>query len=376
MNGTVIHITIGKANPARPNGINVIVHEMASAFLRQKLSVEVWGLTPTPEKATPDRAYRLRLFRRNASRVVLAPELVAALRELPDNSLVHFHGGLLPEFVRVARILRRRGIPWVLMPHGCYSTLALSQGWLKKMVFIWLIDRFLIRHAARIHAGGVGSTDGVMRIASSRQVVVIPNGSSAPEPPFADPAKLPFTLVFCGRLARFHKGLDLLWNGVALAEGNCSSLQLSVIGGGWDAVELSELARLLKIDGLMEEHGPLFGNRKRAALVDASCFILTSRHEGFPMALVEAAALGLPLLVSEGTNFADLVRTWDCGMVTAETTEGAIAEAIVAMANSSPERLKEMGRNSVRMVQAELQWSRIAERIRDEIYRPIWAERA
>jgi glycosyltransferase involved in cell wall biosynthesis len=376
MNGPVIHITLGKANPERANGINVIVHELASAFSRSGICIEVWGLTPTPTVETPERPYLLKLFRRKALGVPLDSKLRAALEELPTTSLVHFHGGLLPEFVFMARILRGRRIPWVLMPHGCYSKTALSRGRLKKRLFIWFVDRFLIRHAARIHAGGVGSTGGIMGIASPKQVVVIPNGSSMPEPPFAKPAVAPFTLVFCGRLARYHKGLDLLWGGLAIARANCSSLHLNLVGGGYDTVELRELARSLAIDDLIRGHGTLFGERKRVVLAGSSCFILTSRHEGFPMALVEAAALGLPLLVTEGTNFADYVRKWDCGMVTAETTEEAIAETIVAMANSSPERLKEMGRNSVRMVQAELQWSRIVERIRNEIYRPIWAERS
>lgn len=376
MNGPVVHITLGKANPERANGVSVAVHGLAVGLHGIGVPVEVWGITPTPEAATPERPYGLRLFSRTNSRFGLDPMLREALEMLPPSTLVHFHGGLLPEYFQIARLLHRCGVPWVITPHGCYSSVALKDGFLKKQVFIRLFDRFITRHAMRIHAVGPNSTDGLGDPESVSKTVYIPNGSPAPESPFADPGSSPFSLSFCGRLARHHKGLDLLWRGMTIARNEIRFLRLDVIGEGPDQVELDEIARALGVDGQIHMHGALFGNRKRALLADSSCFILTSRHEGFPMALVEAAALGLPLLVTEGTNFADYVRRWDCGMVTAQTTEEAIAETIVAMASSSPERLKEMGRNSVRMVRAELQWSRIAERIRDEIYRPIWAERS
>ena len=103
----------------------------------------------------------------------------------------------------------------------------------------------------------------------------------------------------------------------------------------------------------------------------ASCFLLTSRHEGFPMAVTEAVALGLPLLVTEGTNYGRYVREWDCGIVIESATPEAIAEGMAEMASLSQERLDEMGRNAVRLVREELNWESVARRMADELYGPI-----
>ena len=50
-------------------------------------------------------------------------------------------------------------------------------------------------------------------------------------------------------------------------------------------------------------------------------FIHTSRFEGFPMALLEAAGLGLPLIVSEGTNFGNYVKKFNSGLVMSKNNQ-------------------------------------------------------
>ncbi len=371
MKGPIIHLTIGKANPERANGINVIVHGLARAFQARGLPVEVWGITPTPQESTFERPYTLRLFQLPKRRFGLDPELRRALEALPQGTIVHIHGGLLPEFHGVAKLLKRRHIPWVLMPHGCYSKAALGRNGWRKRAYIAFLDRRLIQGAARLQLGAPGEANGLRRKPTS---VVIPNGYDPPRGPWARLDAKPFRFVYCGRLAAYHKGLDLLARGFVLAQGEGHEMELEWIGAGPDRPQLEGLLEQAGVRGKVRWSGALFGESKRTALVGASCFVMTSRHEGFPMALLEAAALGLPLLVSEGTHFGDYVRRFDCGLVLPELSAAAIAEGLREMASLPAERLREMSTNSVRLILKELNWKQVAERVLRELYEPIAEE--
>jgi glycosyltransferase involved in cell wall biosynthesis len=369
--GKIIHVTLGKANPNRANGINVIVHNLAEAQPEVGLTTEVWGLTPTPEDGSFARTYPLRLFERKSHRMGLAKQLKQAIAELPADAIVHFHGGLLVEFYHIAKRLHSRGIPWVLMPHGSYSEVALKRGRLKKHAFIKYFDRFVIENAAAIHAHAPNSMAGVANLVDVPETKLFPNGYTEPKAPFAAPKATPFRFVYCGRVAMYHKGLDLLAGAMGLLERSGTAPTLDIIGDGPDRKALEETLGQSGAARHVNFHGPLFGEAKLDALMSASCFLLTSRHEGFPMALTEAVALGLPLLVTEGTNFGDYVRDWDCGIVIEGATPEAIASGMAAMANLSQERLDEMGRNAVRLVREELNWKSVARRMLDELYGPI-----
>ena len=367
----IIHVTLGKANPNRANGINVIVHNLAEAQPKVGLATEVWGLTPTPDKGSFERSYPLRLFERKSHRMGLSRQLELAIAELPPGTIVHFHGGLLIEFFHIARRLHKRGIPWVLMPHGSYSEVALKRGRLKKQAFIKYFDRFVIENAAAIHAHAPDSMAGVTDLVTVPTTRLFPNGYTLPQAPFAAPQAKSFRFIYCGRIALYHKGLDLLAGAMELLERRGIAPSLDIVGDGHDRGKLTETLDQSGAARHVTFHGSLFGQQKLDALMGASCFLLTSRHEGFPMAVTEAVALGLPLLVTEGTNYGRYVREWDCGIVIESATPEAIAEGMAEMASLSQERLDEMGRNAVRLVREELNWESVARRMADELYGPI-----
>ena len=44
----IIHLILGKANPNRMNGVNKVVHELATTQVEKGISAEVWGITDNP----------------------------------------------------------------------------------------------------------------------------------------------------------------------------------------------------------------------------------------------------------------------------------------------------------------------------------------
>ena len=70
------------------------------------------------------------------------------------------------------------------------------------------------------------------------------------------------------------------------------------------------------------------GQEKWDLLATATAFLHTSRMEGFPMSVVEAAALGLPCITSEATNVNGYLRQYNAGIALPDITPQSIATAM------------------------------------------------
>jgi glycosyltransferase involved in cell wall biosynthesis len=75
--------------------------------------------------------------------------------------------------------------------------------------------------------------------------------------------------------------------------------------------------------------GPVFGQEKLAALRDAVCFCLPSRHEGFSLAVLEALACGTPVVISPECHFPQ-VAVSGAGLIPS-LEPAAIADALCRM---------------------------------------------
>jgi hypothetical protein len=60
----IIHIVLGKANPNRMNGVNKVVHNLATTQVELGHQVQVIGLTNSSENDNFDRSYELKIFPR------------------------------------------------------------------------------------------------------------------------------------------------------------------------------------------------------------------------------------------------------------------------------------------------------------------------
>ena len=112
----------------------------------------------------------------------------------------------------------------------------------------------------------------------------------------------------------------------------------------------------------------LLGEDKLAALRDSDLFVLPSYSENFGIAVVEAMACGLPVVISNRVNIWREVAEAGAGVIT-DCEPSQVAEAILKLVDDRGLRMK-MGKNGKRLVEENFTWSRTAERM-IEVYTKI-----
>lgn len=120
---------------------------------------------------------------------------------------------------------------------------------------------------------------------------------TAPRP--AAPPQQPAALISVGSLAQRYKGIDILIRALARLVSLGIPVRLTHLGDGRFRPELERLARHLDVADLVEFPGVVpSGAAVRRHLDAADVFVMPSRTEGLPKALIEAMARGLPAIGS------------------------------------------------------------------------------
>ena len=137
-------------------------------------------------------------------------------------------------------------------------------------------------------------------------------------------------LLAVGRLSR-EKGFDLLLRAMVTVREQFPQADLVIAGAGPEEAALKALRRELGLEASVRFAGHI--DRPSACFPGASVFVLSSRHEGLPNALLEAVACGLPIVAlpaSEGV--VDLLRgqpgAWLAPEISSEALAGSLITAL------------------------------------------------
>ena len=162
--------------------------------------------------------------------------------------------------------------------------------------------------------------------------VVIPNGAQLP-PVIARERDTTngHLIVASGRLERY-KGHQRLIAALPLVRTAYPDTRLRIAGNGPYEPELRRLVARLGLDDCVEIGGIPAADRSAMAqlLASADLVALLSDYEAHPVAVIEAVALGRPVLVTRTAGLGELVEDGlACGLPL-DSTSGQIAAAIVA----------------------------------------------
>jgi glycosyltransferase involved in cell wall biosynthesis len=188
------------------------------------------------------------------------------------------------------------------------------------------------------------------------------NGIAVPETKKGSFNNEKIEFVYIGRIAVYHKGLDILLEAVShikeyLEEKKC----VFSIYGPSDEEQYEKMNSMLdqyRLRNVVQLHPAVSGKEKEKALLDADIFIQTSRFEGMPMGILEAQSYGVPCLVTKGTTLGDFINKYDSGWVS-ETDSEAVAE-IIKKAISDRAHWENKALNSRKMIESEFSWDKVS----------------
>jgi len=195
-----------------------------------------------------------------------------------------------------------------------------------------------------------------------KPIEVIPNGIGAEQ--FRpngqhrhDLLGRPLQVLTVARLVQ-RKGLDGLLRAIALLRN--VSLQLTIQGSGRAEAFLQQLAVSLGI----ADRVIFSGFRAREFLPPvyqaADVFVMPSRSESFGLAVLEAMACGLPVIVSRVGGMVDFVEDGVNGLVVPPDDPGRLAEAIRRLAHDPALRAR-MGRRNAEQTRSQYTWEGVVE---------------
>ena len=265
-----------------------------------------------------------------------------------EYDIAHIHALFSPVSSLAAAIARWHGLPYVLRPLGTLDPADLQKKKRVKQLYAALLERPNLSGAAAIHFTSEQEAIVSERFGAQTVDMVLPLGVEAPQalsklshsldyirrqaiapppkpasllttssPPISSPPPHP-TLLFMSRIDP-KKGLDLLIPALIHLHTEGIPFQFVLAGSNpqdpdyeksiGDRIRSSPLAKQTQILGFVT------GNSKAALLQHADVFVLPSYYENFGIAVAEAMATGVPVVISDQVHIESDVRQGNAGWV-------------------------------------------------------------
>jgi glycosyltransferase involved in cell wall biosynthesis len=358
------------------SGVARIVCDLANALARRGTPVDVytadcpgrgvagsWLEPPNRLRAAPGRW---------CGRLAWSPALRRTLEHaIPDVDVVHNHSLWMLPTSYAARAALRHDIPCAFTMHGFLEPWALAHSrWKKRLAGRWFQDADL-RRATCLHVNSESELAGVRAYGLRNPVAVIPNGvtpEAFDELPPRTALETRFPAVrgkrVCLFLSRLHekKGLEHLVIAWARLQRDFPDWRL-VVAGPDDGFEPQLRAAIdaLGVDATVTLTGPLYGQDKRAAFAAADLFVLPSFSEGFSMAVLEAMAAGLPVLITPGCNFREAAERG--AAVEATPDADGTEQGLRNLLGLDDRERRAMGARARELVEARYTWGAVSGRL-------------
>ena len=222
-------------------------------------------------------------------------------------------------FVALARTSRRRVIAHVHgaeLAGGAHPVRALAM-------------RAIARLSVETVALAPSSRAALQRLGIEASVVFNPVRLEAPASPPARQGPVCRTL-FVGTYGRRKGGAELV-EAVAQLRGEGISIELEFAGKEEFRGEEAELRSRVRESGLtafVRFHGVLGAPALRELYQSSHVFVLPSRSEGLPMALLEAMAFGLPVVATRVGGIPDVIEDGESGLLIQPSRAGELADDI------------------------------------------------
>jgi glycosyltransferase involved in cell wall biosynthesis len=269
--------------------------------------------------------------------------------------LIHCHGA----WQMVTFLMARRagnGPPVVLTPHESMTDFDMAQS---SSPVTGILKRRLRRYYGRridlfVMASHLEARDSLPEgIDGSDRIAVIPHpvydetkDQPAPKAETSGSGRLKL-----GYLGRLHpkKNVHIILRAL---QGTDESVSLSIAGSGPELISLKALSATLGLDHRVTWLGFIDGDRKQQFFRDTDILLMPSDYECFGMAAAEAMTHGVPVITTQDTGIAEIIRAHGGGNIVA--AESGALQAAINDLSQNPGRRVELARKAAQAAQAVL----------------------
>jgi colanic acid/amylovoran biosynthesis glycosyltransferase len=153
----------------------------------------------------------------------------------------------------------------------------------------------------------------------------------------------PSRLVCVGRLCE-QKGQVLLVQAIRQAIDRGRQVELVLAGDGEMRLPLEQLIRELELDKYVHITGWITEAQVRQELLSSRALVLPSFAEGLPVAIMEAMALGRPVISTYVAGIPELVRPKETGWLVPAGDVASLTDALCECLEASQAELNAMGK--------------------------------
>ena len=201
------------------------------------------------------------------------------------------------------------------------------------------LRRWFYRFADGVTANSPGALEAMKPYVSEHKLTFVANPPATPsDAPYVLLSDRQPTILAVGRLTH-QKAYDVFLAALGHIEGELGNWQVVIVGDGPLGAELESQSERLGLGGRVTWAG-----RQTDPFVfyrSADIFVLPSRYEGMPNALMEAMGEGLPAVVTDSLSGAlEFVEHGHNGLVVPAEDAGALGRAIVRLTRDADLRAR------------------------------------
>jgi glycosyltransferase involved in cell wall biosynthesis len=305
--------------------------EVARGLDPARYALEMWTATTDPGDLGPvfERiGVPVRSFGIDAT--MLSPRTIAAAlrasRDMKRRGVQVVHGYLFEGNFLAALVGRLGRFPVTLVSKRSLDRYARLDRRLAAWLSNALADRVLVNADAVRAVVERHEWCSPERITSIPNGVALPAASDAPAAAGEDPRGCGPLVGMVGRLS-WKKGYEFAIEAASIVQARIPGVRFDIVGDGPLRGELEALAANRGLSGTLR----FLGQRRDVPelMRRFDCFVLSSIIEGMPNALLEAMALGRPVVTTSAGGSAEVVVDGESGLVVPPKDPRALAAAVV-----------------------------------------------
>ena len=289
--------------------------------------------------------------------------------------VVHLHGVWEQCLTHVGQSALRHSIPYVLAPHGMFDHYSMVQSRAKKWIARYLFGaQSMFRNVSSVQFGTKDERDEAKALNIPWQTCIIRNG--VPESIFVEKTSVidlesmfPLLkgadplLAFFSRM-HYKKGIDILLEAFSRVAQDFPTAKCLIAALAQDVDYEAQIRQRAAQSDLAESvvvTTELTGARGQGVLLAADIFVLPSRQEGFSMAIIEAMANRLPVLITDQCHM-DFVSEIEAGVVVGDNVD-SVEDGLRKLLTMDAAQHRQQGERGRQWVQGNCTWQSIGKQL-------------